>query len=91
MKLFDKVALCEKYEGETEATRAIKRWIALGDKVWSSRFEVFFRTRHVIKPDAKKSFDTYPSFSFDEETRKIALTIYGGDDNIDDNSEEEAY
>jgi hypothetical protein len=95
MKLSGRVALCEKYEGETPATRAIKRWIKSGTKVWNSQFEIFFDTVYVTKPDGKTRFDTYPSFRFNEEAKKISEIIYAEtqseDSSVGDENEEGTY
>jgi hypothetical protein len=76
MKLLEKIKMCEKYEGETEATKAIKRWIDSGMGVWSSQFNIFFSVKHVTKPDGTGKFDTYASYHFNKDVVEIAKVIY---------------
>jgi hypothetical protein len=76
MKLTEKIKICEKYEGETEAIKAIKRWIESDLGVWSSQFNIFFSVTHKPKPDGKNKFDSYMSYSFNKDAIKIARLIY---------------
>jgi hypothetical protein len=86
MKISDRIKICEKYEGETKATKAIKRWIASEHRVMSDEFGIFFTVRHKPKPDGKGKFDIYHSYEFKKDTMEIVKILYQCD-SIEGNSE----
>ena len=76
MSLREDIELSEKYFGETDEIRAIKRWLESDIKIWQSVFSTFFDVKYHRKPNAKHSYEMYPEFVFKKDTIKIIKILY---------------